>query len=43
LKNERRVFGDNVRITFPPINTDLGFDKNAPLPKATESDAATAK
>ncbi len=43
LKNERRVFGDNVRITFPPINTDLGFDKNAPLPKAPESDAAPAK
>jgi lipopolysaccharide export system protein LptA len=37
LKNERRVHGDNVKITFPPINTDLGFDKNAPAPT---SDAA---
>jgi lipopolysaccharide export system protein LptA len=32
LKNERRVHGDNVQITFPEI-PDLGFDKNAPAPK----------
>jgi lipopolysaccharide export system protein LptA len=32
LKDERRVLGENVKITFPPIK-DLGFDKNAPAPK----------
>jgi lipopolysaccharide export system protein LptA len=33
LKNERRVMGDNVKVTFPPIKQDLGFDKNAPVPQ----------
>jgi len=36
LKNERRVQGDNVKITFPPIK-DLGFDKNAPAPKPDDA------
>jgi lipopolysaccharide export system protein LptA len=36
LKNERRVQGDNVKITFPPIK-DLGFDKNAPTPQSGDA------
>jgi lipopolysaccharide export system protein LptA len=32
LKNERRVQGENVSISFPPIK-DLGFDENTPAPK----------
>jgi lipopolysaccharide export system protein LptA len=31
LRGERRVTGQNVRITLPAIK-DLGFDKNAPPP-----------
>jgi len=31
-RNERRVTGEHVHITAPPIK-DLGFDKNAPAPK----------
>ncbi|MGC4074312.1 MAG: LptA/OstA family protein [Nibricoccus sp.] len=41
LKDQRRVQGDNVKITFPPVK-DLGFDKNAPAPKP-ETDVAPAK
>jgi lipopolysaccharide export system protein LptA len=29
LRGERRIFGDNIRGTFPPLK-DLGFDKNKP-------------
>jgi lipopolysaccharide export system protein LptA len=36
LKDQRRVQGDNVKITFPPI-PDLGFDKNAPAPKPDDA------
>lgn len=32
LRGERRVLGENVKITFPPIK-DLGFDKNQAAPK----------
>lgn len=39
LRGERRVQGDNVRVIMPPIK-DLGFDKNAPLPKAGDEHAA---
>ena len=35
LRGERRVLGENVRFTFPPIK-DLGPDKNAPAPKPDE-------
>jgi lipopolysaccharide export system protein LptA len=41
LKNERRVFGPNTKIILPEIK-DLGFDKNTPLPKPAETDAAPA-
>lgn len=38
LRGERRVMGDNVRVIMPPIK-DLGFDKNAPVPKAEDEKA----
>jgi lipopolysaccharide export system protein LptA len=41
LKNERRVLGPNTKLVLPVIK-DLGFDKNAPLPKPAESGAAPA-
>jgi lipopolysaccharide export system protein LptA len=41
LKNERRVTGENVKVTFPPIK-DLGFDSKAPAPKP-ETDAPPSK
>jgi hypothetical protein len=31
-RNQRRVTGEHVHITAPPIR-DLGFDKNEPPPK----------
>jgi lipopolysaccharide export system protein LptA len=37
LKGQRRVLGDHVHITAPPIK-DLGFDKNQPPPPATAPD-----
>ena len=30
LRGERRIFGDNVKFTFPPLK-DLGFDKDKPV------------
>lgn len=30
-RGERRVTGENIRITFPPLK-DLGFDPNKPTP-----------
>jgi lipopolysaccharide export system protein LptA len=33
LRGERRVTGQDVRITLPPVK-DLGFNKNAPPPAA---------
>jgi lipopolysaccharide export system protein LptA len=35
LRGERRVRGENVKITLPPVR-DLGFDKNAPSEKKSE-------
>src|SRR4051812_14952316 len=32
LRGQRRVMGDNVKITFPPMK-DMGFDKNTPAPR----------
>ena len=32
LRGQRRVMGDNVKISFPPMK-DLGFDKNTPAPR----------
>jgi lipopolysaccharide export system protein LptA len=40
LKNERRVLGENVKFTFPPI-PDLGFSKNAPAPTKPADAAPT--
>ena len=47
LRGERRVDGDNVHMTLPPIK-DLGFDKDKKLetpdvPKITVPDAAQPK
>jgi lipopolysaccharide export system protein LptA len=44
LRGERRVLGDNVKISFPPMK-DLGFDKNqpAPRPETPPADATPAK
>ena len=38
LRGERRLFGDNIEMTGPPIK-DLGFDKNKPMqaPAATST------
>jgi lipopolysaccharide export system protein LptA len=41
LRGERRVTGQNVRITLPPVK-DLGFDKNAP-PPAPDAPATAPK
>jgi lipopolysaccharide export system protein LptA len=43
LRGERRVQGENVKITFPPIK-DLGFDKNqvAPKPETPPAPASPA-
>jgi len=35
FRGQRRVEGDDVKMTFPPIK-DLGFDKNEPAPKAED-------
>ncbi len=35
FRGQRRVEGDNVQITLPPIK-DLGFDKNEPAPQVPE-------
>jgi lipopolysaccharide export system protein LptA len=44
LRGERRVFGDNVRMTLPPIK-DLSFDKNKKLelPETAPQPPAPAK
>jgi hypothetical protein len=30
LRGERRLFGDNIKLTGPPL-IDLGFDKKEPM------------
>lgn len=41
FRGQRRVEGDDVKITLPPIK-DLGFDKNEPAPKAEDNKPAPA-
>ena len=36
FRGQRRVEGDDVQITLPPIK-DLGFDKNEPAPKPEDN------
>lgn len=38
LRGERRLFGDNIEITGPPIK-DLGFDKDKPMAPPAASSA----
>jgi lipopolysaccharide export system protein LptA len=42
LRGERRVTGQNVHITLPPLK-DLGFGKNAPLPEPDAPPVGPAK
>lgn len=39
FRGQRRVEGDDIKITFPPIK-DLGFDKDEPAPKAADNKAS---